>query len=65
MPRDDQDALNQAVALLDRVMGRQHPGRPSFYALSRAIRSVQDAAQDLRLAEGRADGVAEAGGQTA
>ncbi len=44
---DDDDALRMVEGVVERVMARQHPGRPAFYALSEAHRAVRRARREL------------------
>ncbi len=47
MPDEGQDALTSMAAQLDRLRGRWHPGRPAYYALSRAYEAVRSAALEV------------------
>lgn len=46
---DDEQALQMAMGVIERVMARQHPGRPAFYALTHARREIKSAQSDIRL----------------
>jgi len=48
--QNDPDDLRDVVEHLIRLQGRQHPGRPTFYALARAARAVEEAGQELARA---------------
>ncbi len=50
MAADDTETLRVVTEQLLRLQGHQHPGRPTFYALSRAVRAVEDAALEVRRA---------------
>lgn len=44
---DDADALKLAEGVIERVMARQHPGRPAFYSLIEARNALKRAQFDL------------------
>lgn len=47
---EDREALKMVEYAVERVMARQHPGRPAFYALLAAHREVRRARQALEPA---------------
>lgn len=40
---DDDEVLRMVEGVVERIMARQHPGRPAFYALGEAHRAVRRA----------------------
>jgi len=46
---DDEDALKLVEGVVERIMARQHPGRPAYYALSEAHRAIRRAKQDIEV----------------
>jgi len=47
---EDDDVLKMVEGVVERVMARQHPGRPAFYALGEAHRAVRRARFELHPA---------------
>ncbi len=44
---EDDDVLKMVEGVVERLMARQHPGRPAFYALGEAHRAVRRARIEL------------------
>jgi hypothetical protein len=53
---NEEQALEMAMGVIERVMATQHPGRPAFYALTHARREIKSAQLDIRT---RTRGIAE------
>jgi len=45
---DDEEVLRMVEGIVERLMARQSPGKPDFYALSEARRAVKRARDDLK-----------------